>query len=37
MLKARASPLTHAASACVGTLPWNTNLWGKPTRQEPNA
>jgi hypothetical protein len=37
MLEARAFPLTHAGSACAGTLPWNTNVRGRPTRQEPNA
>ena len=37
MLAARASPLTHAGSACAETLPWNTKLRGRPTRQEPNA
>jgi hypothetical protein len=33
----RASPLTHAGSACVQTSSWNTNVRGIPTRQEPNA
>jgi hypothetical protein len=37
MRKARPSPLSYAGNACAGTLPWNTNLRGKPTRQEPNT
>jgi hypothetical protein len=29
MLEGRASPLTHAGSACAETLPWNTNVRGE--------